>query len=151
MPVAAHGGRASEGSRPRAPRSSGSFRIDDVTGVAVRPAPDVNQRSAQRALWAIMAAGVVAGLLRVPFVFTGLSTDEGGYAYVAQQWSRGARIYGTAWLDRPQGLLLTYRGLLALNDSGWTIRLGMVLAGVAITVLVAMIARLVAGRRAAVV
>jgi len=121
--------------------------IDDVTGVAVRPAPDVNQRSAQRALWAIMAAGVVAGLLRVPFVFTGLSTDEGGYAYVAQQWSRGARIYGTAWLDRPQGLLLTYRALLWINDSGWTIRLGVVLAGMIITVALGAIGWLLVNRQ----
>ena len=82
----------------------------------------------------ILAAGVLAVLLRVPFLGTGLSTDEGGYAYVAQQWSRGADLYGTAWLDRPQGLLLTYRALLAIDDSGWAVRLGMVLAGAVVTV-----------------
>jgi len=38
--------------------------------------------SMPRALW--WAAGLAA-LVRVPFVFTGLSTDEGGYAYAAQQ------------------------------------------------------------------
>lgn len=82
----------------------------------------------------ILAAGVLAVLLRVPFLGTGLSTDEGGYAYVARQWSRGATLYATAWLDRPQGLLLTYRGLLAIDDAGWAVRLGMVLAGAVITV-----------------
>jgi 4-amino-4-deoxy-L-arabinose transferase-like glycosyltransferase len=94
----------------------------------------------------ILAAAVLAVLLRVPFMFTGLSTDEGGYAYVAQQWSRGARLYDTAWLDRPQGLLLTYRALLALDDSGWTIRLGMVLAGAIITVALGAIGWLLVGR-----
>jgi 4-amino-4-deoxy-L-arabinose transferase-like glycosyltransferase len=94
----------------------------------------------------ILAAAVLAVLLRVPFLFTGLSTDEGGYAYVAQQWSRGARLYDTAWLDRPQGLLLTYRALLWIDDSGWTIRLGMVLAGAIITVALGAIGWLLAGR-----
>ncbi|MEU7902246.1 hypothetical protein [Actinoplanes sp. NPDC049118] len=94
----------------------------------------------------ILAAAVFAVLLRVPFMFTGLSTDEGGYAYVAQQWSRGARLYDTAWLDRPQGLLLTYRALLAIDDSGWTVRLGMVLAGAIITVALGAIGWLLAGR-----
>src|SRR3954468_18584891 len=94
----------------------------------------------------ILAAAVLAVLLRVPFLGTGLSTDEGGYAYVAQQWSRGARLYDTAWLDRPQGLLLTYRALLALDDSGWTIRLGMVLAGAIITVALGAIGWLLVGR-----
>jgi 4-amino-4-deoxy-L-arabinose transferase-like glycosyltransferase len=94
----------------------------------------------------ILAAAVLAVLLRVPFLFTGLSTDEGGYAYVAQQWSRGARLYDTAWLDRPQGLLLTYRALLWIDDSGWSIRLGMVLAGAIITVALGAIGWLLAGR-----
>lgn len=94
----------------------------------------------------IGAAAVLAAVLRVPFMFTGISTDEGGYAYVAQQWARGARLYETAWLDRPQGLLLTYRALLAIDDTGWAIRLGMVLAGVIITVALGAIGLLVAGR-----
>ena len=40
----------------------------------------------RRAIALIGGAGLLALLLRLPFVFTGLSTDEGGYAYVAQQW-----------------------------------------------------------------
>lgn len=92
------------------------------------------------------AAAVLAVVLRVPFLFTGLSTDEGGYAYVAQQWSRGARLYDAAWLDRPQGLLLTYRALLWVDDSGWTIRLGMVLAGAVITAALGAIGVLLVGR-----
>lgn len=95
----------------------------------------------------LLAAAVLAVLLRVPFLFTGLSTDEGGYAYVARQWSRGAGLYGdAAWLDRPQGLLLTYRALLAIDDSGWTVRLGMVLAGAVITVALGAIGWLLVNR-----
>lgn len=94
----------------------------------------------------LLAAAVLAMLLRAPFLFTGLSTDEGGYAYVARQWARGDRLYDTVWLDRPQGLLLTYRALLAIDDAGWTIRLGMVLAGAVITVALGAIGWLLAGR-----
>jgi 4-amino-4-deoxy-L-arabinose transferase-like glycosyltransferase len=114
----------------------------------------------KRAITLIGGAGLLALLLRLPFLFTGLSTDEGGYAYVAQQWSRGAKLYGTelagtgptgtAWLDRPQGLLLTYRALLWINDSGWTIRLGMMLAGAVITICLGVIGWQLAGRNAGV-
>ncbi|HZD98287.1 MAG TPA: glycosyltransferase family 39 protein [Micromonosporaceae bacterium] len=104
----------------------------------------------RRALWIIAALAVLAAALRLPYVWTGLSTDEGGYAYVAQQWSRGARLYDTAWLDRPQGLLLTYRGLLALGESGWAIRGLVVLIGAVMTILIAWIGALLAGRRLAV-
>lgn len=97
---------------------------------------------------AILACALVAVLLRMPFLWAGLGMDEGGYAHVVQRWSRGARLYGEAWLDRPQGLLLTYRFLLWVNDDGWTIRLGAVLAGLAITVLVGLIGWLLVGRGA---
>jgi 4-amino-4-deoxy-L-arabinose transferase-like glycosyltransferase len=93
-----------------------------------------------------LLAAVLAVLLRVPFLFTGLSTDEGGYAYVARQWARGDRLYDTAWLDRPQGLLLVYRGLLALDGSGWTIRLGVVLGGAIITLALAALGTLLVNR-----
>ncbi|MEV6599297.1 hypothetical protein AB0M36_20950 [Actinoplanes sp. NPDC051346] len=90
-------------------------------------------------MWPIWAAVVVAVVLRLPFAFTGLSTDEGGYAYVARMWARGAVLYDTVWLDRPQGLLLTYRALLALGDSGTAIRIGMVVSGAIITLALATI------------
>lgn len=114
--------------------------------IAVRPS-DPGRR---RAMWIIGLLAVVAAALRLPYVWTGLSTDEGGYAYVARQWSRGARLYDTAWLDRPQGLLLTYRGLLALGESGWAIRGLVVLIGAVMTILVASIGGLLAGRRLAI-
>lgn len=100
-------------------------------------------------MWLIIGCAVVAAALRTPFIRTGISMDEGGYAYVAQQWARGARLYDSgAWLDRPQGLLLTYRFLLWLDDAGWTVRLGAVLAGVVITLAVGVIGWLFAGRNA---
>lgn len=114
-------------------------------------APDRAAERRTRAFWLVGLAALVAGLIRAPFIWTGLSTDEGGYAYVVQQWSRGARIYDTAWLDRPQGLLLTYRALLGINNSGWTIRLGVVLAGVILTVAIAASAWLLISRRAGVI
>ncbi|MFG2055553.1 hypothetical protein ACGFI9_16165 [Micromonospora sp. NPDC048930] len=112
--------------------------------------PDRRSPATRRAAAAILACAVLAGLLRMPFLWAGLGMDEGGYAHVVQQWSRGARLYGEAWLDRPQGLLLTYRFLLWIDDEGWTIRLGAVLAGLAITVLVGLIGWLLVGRRAGV-
>ena len=51
-----------------------------------------------------------------------------------------------AWLDRPQGLLLTYRALLWLNDTGWTIRVGVMLAGAIITVALGVIGWLLVNR-----
>jgi len=98
----------------------------------------------------ITACALLAAGLRMPFLWTGISMDEGGYAYVAQLWSRGGQLYDDAWLDRPQSLLLVYRLLLWPNDDGWSIRLGAVLAGFAITVFVGLIGWLLAGRRAGV-
>jgi 4-amino-4-deoxy-L-arabinose transferase-like glycosyltransferase len=121
-------------------------RVDHVVQIAASPV-DPGRR---RAVWIIALLAIVAAALRLPYVWTGLSTDEGGYAYVAQQWSRGARLYDTAWLDRPQGLLLTYRGLLALGESGWAIRVLVVLIGAVMTILIASIGALLAGRRLAI-
>jgi hypothetical protein len=112
----------------------------DIAPVETPQEPvEVDEPGRRPAIWLIAAAGVLALLIRLPFVFTGLSTDEGGYAYVAQLWSRGQKLYDTAWLDRPQGLLLTYRVLLWVNDSGWTIRVGMMLAGALISVFLGVI------------
>ena len=86
----------------------------------------------------------LAVLVRLPFLGS-IGPDEGGYAYVAWQWSRGADLYRSVWVDRPQGLILVYRLLVAISHSVWAIRLGAVAAGVAITLLVAMIGRLLGG------
>ena len=62
------------------------------------------------AWWALAAAALASFILHIPFLTTPLSVDEGGYGYVAQWWARGADLYGDVWVDRPQGLLLLYRG-----------------------------------------
>jgi hypothetical protein len=88
---------------------------------------------------AIALCAVVAAALRLPFAFAGLVPDEGGYSYVAQQWSRGAQLYDSAWADRPQGLLVAFRLLLAVADDPWAIRLGAILCGTGITILLGVI------------
>jgi 4-amino-4-deoxy-L-arabinose transferase-like glycosyltransferase len=76
----------------------------------------------------------------------GLGPDEGGYAYVAQQWAGGAHLYGPgAWVDRPQGLMLAYRFLLTLGHGPWAIRLGAVVFGAAITLLIGTIGLMLKG------
>lgn len=105
----------------------------------------------RRAVAAVLAAAGLAAALRLPFTGTGLSMDEGGYAHVAREWSRGVPLYREAWLDRPQGLLLTYRLLLGLDHDGGAIRLGAVVAGMLITLGVGTAGWQLAGRRAGVV
>lgn len=53
--------------------------------------------------------------MRARFLFTPVTTDEGGYFGVARAWARGAVLYRDAWVDRPQGLLVTFRALDALG------------------------------------
>lgn len=119
-------------------------------------------RSASRALWlrarlpavahpsvsAAALAGVtlLAVALRVPFLAFGVGPDEGGYAYVAEEWARGGHLYRTLWVDRPQGLLVAYRLLLALADEAWAVRLGAVLAGAVIALLLGLIGSLLVSR-----
>jgi 4-amino-4-deoxy-L-arabinose transferase-like glycosyltransferase len=99
------------------------------------------------AAYAVVVVAVVAAGLRLPFIWTGISVDEGGFAYVAQQWSHGGRLYAEeAWIDRPQGLILSYRALLVIGDGAWTIRLAAVLAGAALTVFIGLVGWLLLGR-----
>lgn len=51
---------------------------------------------------------VVVFAVRARFLFSPLSTDEGGYLAVARAWFRGADLYGQVWVDRPQGLLVMF-------------------------------------------
>jgi len=52
-----------------------------------------------------------------------LTNDEGGYAYVARLWAAGARLYGDAWVDRPQGLALLFRLFVAVAPGTAGLRL----------------------------
>src|SRR5205807_3131895 len=93
-----------------------------------------------RSRWFAPALGLaaVAVVLRLPFLGT-LGPDEGGYAYIASAWARGGHLYGNVWVDRPQGLMLAYRFLLGIAHQAWAIRLGALVAAVAITLLLVLI------------
>src|SRR5262249_30344544 len=107
-------------------------------------------RRRSRAWWVIAGAALVAAALRLPYLWTGLSPDEGGYAYLARQWAAGARLYGPeAGIDRPPGPLLNYPAPVALDGSGTSIRVLAVPIGAAMTVLVALIGGQLAGPRLA--
>jgi 4-amino-4-deoxy-L-arabinose transferase-like glycosyltransferase len=101
------------------------------------------------AWWALAAAAVASFILHIPFLTTPLSVDEGGYGYVATWWAKGADLYGDVWVDRPQGLLLLYRGALALPGSHvLDIRLLAALWSSAIAIVLGLLITNLAGRRA---
>ncbi len=81
-------------------------------------------------------------LLRLPFFDAPLTADEGGYAEVARLWSRGATLYRGDWVDRPQGLIATFRGLLSV---GLTSTVDLRVAAAAIAVLLGLLVVVVAG------
>jgi 4-amino-4-deoxy-L-arabinose transferase-like glycosyltransferase len=86
--------------------------------------------------------------LRAPFLATPLGVDEGGLAFVARHWVRhGTSVYGDQWLDRPPLLVLLVR--VAVQAGGTTgLRLLGALAAGALVVVVAALARAIAGERA---
>src|SRR3989442_1821779 len=106
--------------------------------------------STRAAALGIAAAAVTAAALRVPFIWAGIGPDEGGYAYVAREWARGAVLYKDVWIDRPQGLILLYRTLVDISATPAMIRIGAVLAGAMLTVLLAAVAWKLASPRAGV-
>src|SRR5690348_270722 len=75
--------------------------------------------------WAPLLSGLavaLAVLVRLPFWQAPLTADEGGYAEVARLWSHGATLYGGAWVDRPQGLILVFRALHLIGGSPLAMR-----------------------------
>src|SRR5438067_6342736 len=70
----------------------------------------------------VLAAAGLAVLLRLPFFGAPLTADEGGYAEAARLWGRGATLYRDIWVDRPQGLIVVFRGVLELGTSTDVIR-----------------------------
>ncbi len=87
-------------------------------------------------------------LVRLRFLDTPLSVDEGGYAAVARFWAGGSHLYRDVWVDRPQGLLLLYRGAFDLFGHA---RLGRACArdgvGAGLASVVALLVARVADRR----
>jgi hypothetical protein len=117
---------------PRLPEYQSRYQQDEEIAIGRQPEaqlPDGKpERNAQRrdryseagprqvwARWAPAALGLaLLGIaFRVPFLDAPLTSDEGGYAEVARLWARGHGLYGSNWVDRPQGLLIVFRFLLS--------------------------------------
>ena len=92
---------------------------------------------------------LAAVAIRLPLLGVPLDADEGGYAYLARRWAGGSRLYGPTWVDRPQGLLLTYRLVTDLGRSRAWIHLAAIALAVLLLLAVASAAAALAGRRAA--
>ena len=65
--------------------------------------------TARRDRLGLVAAALLSVAMRLRFVFTPISSDEGGYLAIARAWRHGKDLYGDVWVDRPQGVLLVYR------------------------------------------
>jgi 4-amino-4-deoxy-L-arabinose transferase-like glycosyltransferase len=94
------------------------------------------------ALGALLAVAL-AVLARIPFLGAPLTADEGGYAEVARLWERSHALYAQTWVDRPQGLVLIYRGI---SDLGLGSTQGFRAAAAAVAVLTVLATTLVALR-----
>jgi len=98
----------------------------------------------------VAAGGAVA--LRVPFLNTPLTADEGGYAEIARLWAHGGTLYSGLWVDRPQGLLLAFRAALATGATSVAdLRLLAAAAGATLALLVGLVGSQLFGRRGGIV
>jgi hypothetical protein len=101
--------------------------------------------------WGVAAAAVLSVVLRLRFVWTPITSDEGGYLAIARAWRHGAVLYRDVWVDRPQGLIVLNRvwDNLGLGTPAG-IRILAILAGVVGVVACASIAKTLFGPVAAV-
>jgi len=104
--------------------------------------------SARFVLW-LTGALLLTVLLRAPWLGTPLGNDEGGLAFIAGAGRGGGPfMYGDYFIDRPPLLLAVFR--LAAETSGTaTVRTIGVLAALAGVTITALLARAIAGARAA--
>ena len=114
-------------------------------GGAIRRVPS------SRVLYPVAALSALVVLARLPLFGVPLDPDEGGYAYVAHRWAKGAGLYGNPWIDRPQGLVIVFRAVTDVSYTAAALRTAAVLAGITLTLGVAAAAWAVGGRRAAIV
>src|SRR3954447_15292205 len=99
----------------------------------------------------VAACALVSVLLRLRFVFTPLTVDEGGFVAIARAWSHGKILYTDVWVDRPQGLLALFRlwNFIAF-DNAQSVRVLAILFGILAVFGSAIIARSISTRRAGV-
>ena len=104
--------------------------------------------NAARSRSACVAIALLAVLVRLRFLDVPLSVDEGGYAAVARFWASGSHLYRDVWVDRPQGLLLLYRGAFDLfGPHAWAVRALATVWGAGLASVVALLVARVADRR----
>jgi hypothetical protein len=77
----------------------------------------IDRRAALPLKWVAVPVLLVALAvgLRAPWFDVPLTADEGGYAEIARLWAHGGHLYGGLWVDRPQGLIIVFRALLAVG------------------------------------
>lgn len=63
----------------------------------------------------VIAVGLLAALLRWPYLDVPISADEGGYATAAYWWARGDTLYQNITITRPQGIFVIFRLIDALG------------------------------------
>jgi hypothetical protein len=89
---------------------------------------------------------VIALLLRLPYLAVPLGRDEAGLSLVARLW-HGGSLYGAYWVDRPPLILGLFKIAVLGGDRG--VRVLGALAAVALVLVIALLARAVAGPPAA--
>ena len=78
----------------------------------------------RRAVLLVLGLVVVVVVVRLPFLTTPLSADEGGLLLVGSQWGPGSSLYGDYWVDRPPLLVAFFAladrlgGVVALRSLG---------------------------------
>ena len=89
---------------------------------------------------------VLSVALRLPQLHGDIHTDEAEYAHYARMWARGGRLYHDVFIDRPQLLLLLYRGLNRFGVfAPVPLRVFMMVWGAALVAVVAWIVRVIGG------
>ncbi len=102
-------------------------------------------------MWGVAATALMSVLLRLRFVWTPMTSDEGGYLAIARAWRHAAVLYRDVWVDRPQGLLALNRAWDAIGLGTPTgIRVLAIVAGVVGVVACASIGKMLFGPTAAV-
>jgi hypothetical protein len=150
------GQRAGGGQHPEATVTddhAGGQRPDDHTGgrrrrdaAGGRSGHETAGGRTRRYTAAVSWCVALSALLRLRFVFTPLTADEGGFLAIARAWGDGRTLYTQVWVDRPQGLLVVYRIWDDLTGAHTqSVRLLAIVFGAMAVVAAAEVARAVAG------
>jgi hypothetical protein len=101
-----------------------------------------------RTLLLLLAVGAA---LRLPFAWTPLESDEGGFLMVAKQWhGHGNALYTDQWVDRPPFMLLVFKFAATLGGDRLAVRLLALAFGCVFVVSAYWAGRVINGSRGAV-